>query len=514
MITTNGRRILCTVAGLGLILAGALAVLLPMSPAQMAVPPRDSGVFLYTGWRITQGEIPYRDVWDHKPPLIYFIDAFGLSLTPGSRWGVWGLEVLCLSTSALLLYRLVRRLNGTIPAVLSSFLFLLSTVFVIDGGNLTTEYAIPLQIGILSLAENIDLPSPGTPNRSSLRHMFWIGVLAGALFFMKQNTVGAAAAVVLAWLFLSKKFGDFRSGLVSLLALIAGGLAVCLPIILYFVMHGAGADFWSDAFFYNLVYSSVRGLSARAFVLRDALVALGSSGLMEFGLIGFGLGLWRLLRVRDHLPRLIFLVLILDLPLEFFLVICSGRSFPHYFLSLLPVLAVWAGWAFQNGIKLLDRFVFIDVRWRSAITIVLAAILVANVLPAYFRLAQTYRNIPGQDIVTYIDAHTDPGDPILMWGAQTTINFLAARPSPTRFVYQYPLYDEGYGTYEMFCEYLNAILTRQPRLIIDTHAGRTPFLFVPINGGEVQRMVTQIRARYTLTTTISGWDVYELKENQ
>jgi len=30
------------------------------------------------------------DVWDHKPPLIYFVDALGLSLTPNSLWGVWG----------------------------------------------------------------------------------------------------------------------------------------------------------------------------------------------------------------------------------------------------------------------------------------------------------------------------------------------------------------------------------------------------------------------------------------
>ena len=34
---------------------------------------RDSSVFLYVARRIQDGGVPYRDVWDHKPPLIYLI---------------------------------------------------------------------------------------------------------------------------------------------------------------------------------------------------------------------------------------------------------------------------------------------------------------------------------------------------------------------------------------------------------------------------------------------------------
>jgi hypothetical protein len=72
-----GARI--RVAGLpGLLsLLGTLIVLLPNNPNNMTLPSRDSGVFLYVGWRLLQGDIPYRDIWDHKPPLIYFVDALG-----------------------------------------------------------------------------------------------------------------------------------------------------------------------------------------------------------------------------------------------------------------------------------------------------------------------------------------------------------------------------------------------------------------------------------------------------
>lgn len=52
-----------------LILLGViLFVLIPVTPTNMPIASRDSGVFLYSGWRLTNGDIPYLDFWDHKPP--------------------------------------------------------------------------------------------------------------------------------------------------------------------------------------------------------------------------------------------------------------------------------------------------------------------------------------------------------------------------------------------------------------------------------------------------------------
>src|SRR5512134_3348825 len=75
-------------------LIGTLISLFPGNPNNATLVSRDSGVFLYVGWRLISGDIPYKDVWDHKPPLIYFVDALGLSITPDSLWGVWILEVI------------------------------------------------------------------------------------------------------------------------------------------------------------------------------------------------------------------------------------------------------------------------------------------------------------------------------------------------------------------------------------------------------------------------------------
>src|SRR5512133_2524989 len=92
---------------------GTVIVLFPNNPANMTLPSRDSGVFLYVGWRLLMGDVPYRDVWDHKPPLIYFVDALGLTLTPASLWGVWLLQFIFIFFMIFLVYRALEHQMGT-----------------------------------------------------------------------------------------------------------------------------------------------------------------------------------------------------------------------------------------------------------------------------------------------------------------------------------------------------------------------------------------------------------------
>src|SRR5687768_3404549 len=77
-----------------LLLASVIIVALPASPRFMSFPGRDSGVYLYVASKILDGDIPYRDVWDHKSPGIYYLNALGLWLANGSLWGVWGVEAI------------------------------------------------------------------------------------------------------------------------------------------------------------------------------------------------------------------------------------------------------------------------------------------------------------------------------------------------------------------------------------------------------------------------------------
>src|SRR5215510_2887998 len=96
---------------------GTLIALFPCNPNNMTLPSRDSGVFLYVGWRLLNGNVPYRDVWDHKPPLIYFVDALGLIITPESLWGIWFLQIIFIFFTLLVIYKLLDQEFGIYSAL-------------------------------------------------------------------------------------------------------------------------------------------------------------------------------------------------------------------------------------------------------------------------------------------------------------------------------------------------------------------------------------------------------------
>lgn len=79
-------------AGVALALSAALFFVgaRAFHPSTGVVPHIDSGVYLTAGSQILSGKVLYREVWDHKPPLVHLIKAAALAVgdhTTASRVG-------------------------------------------------------------------------------------------------------------------------------------------------------------------------------------------------------------------------------------------------------------------------------------------------------------------------------------------------------------------------------------------------------------------------------------------
>src|SRR5262245_4682534 len=77
--------------------------------AQLLVVPleRDEGLYGVIGQAILRGEVPYRDVFEHKPPGLFYLYALAVWLAPPTAAGmhaflmVWNLgTALCVSSVA------------------------------------------------------------------------------------------------------------------------------------------------------------------------------------------------------------------------------------------------------------------------------------------------------------------------------------------------------------------------------------------------------------------------------
>ncbi|MHC1771401.1 MAG: hypothetical protein AB9907_06605 [Flexilinea sp.] len=114
-------------------------------------PSYDYSIFSYIGQQILKGKIPYLEIWDHKPALIFYIDAFGLYLANGSLMGIWILEFIALITGALTLFKLSSRFFSETVSLLITVLGILHYVRLFDFGNYTEEFSLLFQMLALGL---------------------------------------------------------------------------------------------------------------------------------------------------------------------------------------------------------------------------------------------------------------------------------------------------------------------------------------------------------------------------
>ena len=311
-----------------LVLAGVLLVLLPVSPLNMPLAYRDSGVFLYAGWRILNGEVPYRDVWDHKPPVIFYIDALGLGISRNSRWGVWLIEVILLFAAAYIGFVLIKRLFGVLPSMFSLLLWLLSLVFVLQGGNLTTEYTLPLQFTALFLVYHADR------SKRPEWDFFFIGLTGAIAFFTKQTAIGIWIAIVIVLTVQRLISKQSRRWLREMGFIAVGGLLFSAGVFIYFAVQGSLQQFWSAAFEFNFVYSARTSntIADRLDTILKGVRPLMRAGLFQIAMVGCVIAIVMIIFRRKSLGSALPLLFIglLALPIEFILIALPGRTFAHY----------------------------------------------------------------------------------------------------------------------------------------------------------------------------------------
>ncbi|MCE1253902.1 MAG: glycosyltransferase family 39 protein, partial [Anaerolineae bacterium] len=398
-----------------------IGVMLAYSPAFSGQMPRhDSGIFLYFGSRILKGDVPFRDLWDHKPPLVFYINALGLWLFNRSIWGVWWLEVISLFSSALLLLGILRKNISKAGIFLALTAFVVNIAFPIEGGNFTEEFGLPLQcLALLLFYQAI--------TREKGRVFKWVllGFSFALALMLKQTLIGIWATIGLIALYRVFK-RDTSVKIKHLAAFFAGFTLTLLAWVVYFAANHALWDFWDVAYRFNFVYSDI--------TLQDRLEAVGIIiwvFLSASWFYYFGLAVWAgvIGQGKNFFLRqpLLVRVALIDFPIEVILISLSGKNYNHYFFTLLPSFAILAGY----GWLYLSRQL-IKPYWKVGLYLLLLFMFLYKPL---ILVNQAYRQPPEASldrVVKYIRQNTRPEDYVLMWGSQTVVNFMSERDTPTR----------------------------------------------------------------------------------
>ena len=365
--------------GLILIVLVGLAIkepelLLPIGP--------DQGTYGYVAERILQGQLPYVDAWDNKPPGTYYLHAAVLALVPqGDRWagtciegttqpcGYVALQVVdfvwALLTAVAVL-ALARALGfGPLGSIASALLFVVyANVSQLskEGSTPEKQLLLPMVLSYLCVVR-----ARGRPGLLALG-----GVLAGSAFLFKQTAISIPIALGAFWLTERPLWFGPRAWLPF-------ALGYALPLLFvggYFAAHGGLDELWDAAFGYNLVQARTNAFSIPRAALTGAWhVFSGSTALLW--LLGLGGALIVLARRRSSSSTL--MLLLWWAVADALSLALGGAKFAQvYFVQLVPSLALLGGLA-------------IDTAWQATRGMTLLRAYGALFLAAVFMLSSEFQ---------------------------------------------------------------------------------------------------------------------------
>ncbi len=220
----------------------------------------DANTYLTMARGLLQGSVPYRDLFDHKGPLLYFVYALGVLISPSGFLGVFLLQTAALGTTLFFFYRTALLLLGDSPraAVCAAAvpLFLLTAgIYYLPanldyGGGSAEEFCFPLMAAALWLSARCEVRE-----RWSRGSMLAMGVLAGCVCLIKFNLVLFWVGLLLP-VFLRLLAGrQWREFCLSALWGLAGAMIPLIPYLLYGVATGSLDDFFYAYIQFNRAYA-------------------------------------------------------------------------------------------------------------------------------------------------------------------------------------------------------------------------------------------------------------------
>src|SRR5689334_3073341 len=150
----------------------------------------DSAFFGLAGQLVREGAVPYVSFWDHKPPLIYLIDALALAMSGGAVWGIWLVTVAALVATLGMAWLAWRRTVGP-AATAIGLAWVAFSIGLVTPYNLTEGFVLPIQAASVLLLSRW---SPG--HRGAFVPALTAGVLLGLSFLLRPNLIGTPAAVL------------------------------------------------------------------------------------------------------------------------------------------------------------------------------------------------------------------------------------------------------------------------------------------------------------------------------
>lgn len=466
----------------------------------------DEGIYLTIGNALQDGQRLYADIIDHKTPIIYYLAALGNQTT--FRW----LLLAWMTASTAAFYSLSKKITNSHWSAFSGGLFFVVFTSIpwfeghIPNGELFVMGFVLVGGWLLASTRFFSqlLHPANKPSQEELATGPELTKLTGAgvLFGLAILTKVPALLDVVAWFgwwwfwlaavvlqpnaqkeSLTQKLVRHQLGKKIGLGLVAG-VGVLLPILfsaLYFLARGSGPDYLDFGLLYNFRYAGYWQLPFSApwlvwlFSLPGKVVLLGAVGIL---LSVFS----RWLSVRFQFGVIWFWLALVAATL-------SNRPYPHYFLQVIPPLALLLSIAVADLTtkqhllrKITSSLAFLVTSSVFILVLLLLDVGLYNTQQYYSRYAQlTTGRISPQEYresfnhlmrdnykvaeIMQVSGYQE----LFIWGTNPMLYALTNTYPPGRFTVSFHIKD--FDAYE---ETIDDVLASPPKFVVTMHDESTP----------------------------------------
>lgn len=523
-------------------LLGALSVVLVLAIPNLRYPlGRDQATYCLIGQGLLRGQQLYRDLWDIKPPGIYYLYAVIVKAFGPVMWSVGLVDILWLLAFSCFLFRFAERSLGAPAAAISTLVY--------AAWHCTADYVHAAQaecfltLCVLGAYLLLAVESPWPRSRH-----FAAGLTLGAAFWLKYNAVVFFPFVVsLPYLDFAgldrepRRVGlriPFRDFLLRAALVGAGLAAVVGGVLAYFWLAGAWPALVEDHFKVLPRYSGMFFRRAHHFWRWAVFMThfqVGAS--TEAVALAAILIAWKRRELALVAPALLMALA------GYATTAVQGRFHLYQFETCFPFLAVL--WAYvcvktYEGLRL-ARQAFARRGWRLAqllTWVVLANLVYALAVREGFRTIEEYESferwrqnpevsyaeylwqIPDEKlhdqmaVIAFLKKNSSPADEVYVWGIAPLINFLSQRRSPSRFVPNAAL-TSPWGLPGWRDELVGELTRARPRFVVVARHDSIPFITFSHADSEESlqsypSLAAVIRGQYRPAVNLSDFEIYAL----
>jgi len=447
----------------------------------------DEGVYAYIGWGMLDGLVPYKDVFDHKPPGIYLLYSLVFLLSEPTALNIKVFATIYTLGTVLAVFLVARKVAGEKTGLLAALLFaIFSCGPKIEGGGSNTEIfmILPYTLAVHSLLKAIEKGR----RRDYLLTGLWTGVACTIKQVAAVNLLWVGAYLIVS-IWQQRKWTTVARATTDGCWVAFGAILPWLPYCIFFYLNDALAHFYFWQVNFNLHYmASAHGPAFNLTVFyhrtKDILRENGLLWLLALAAIAY---YWKELRKsvtadegkNSQSWRSSGWFLIAIWPLFSLMgVVAGGRFFPHYYIQMIPSLAILGG----AGLMVLIRKVRAEgvrlFRHPAGLATMLVftwAILLFVKADAPYYLVYNGPQISLHQYKTpvfsvtrfvgkYLRNRTQPGDLIYVWAVNPEINFYALRKTPSPFL----VYSTSFARlpWDTHAEVMQSLHRAPPRYIV------------------------------------------------